>query len=1022
MYNRRMARAFVSTIISLLCCLSVFAQQTVKGVIKTPTGDPLSGATITVKGTTRSVVADADGRFSINVPAGTALVISSVGYQPKEITASEAEVNESLTVADASLSDVVVIGYQTVRKKDLTGAVGVINPAQANRNVASSVAESIQGLAAGVTVRNSGTPGGGAKIDIRGAGTFANNNPLYIIDGMYSDATPDFNPNDIESIQILKDASAAAIYGSRAANGVIIITTKKGKEGPLAIAGSIKTGIQEVRKRWDMMSNEEYKGLASQLFTNGGLPIPSILTSDYNAAINTDWQDEFMRTGNIQDYNLSLSGGSKTANYFISGSYFKNTGPVIDNAFERAGLRINTSGKKGRFTFGENMLISYTHDDPIAGDIFTNPFVDMITMLPVVPLKDRIRYASATNPEGWGIGLNNAYVNTLAANVPALQSLQQQDQYNLKIRGNVFLDYNIFKGLTYRFNVGGEASFDRYKAFRRPGTIRQGTPSPLATANENRGNFRSFLYEHTLNFDRSFGEHRISAVAGFTNQTFTQEILTAQKTGFVPDANGNYNLTNLVQGSDAQATSTINKWNNVGFLGRVNYGYMEKYLLSLTFRRDGSSLFGPTNRWGSFPSASAAWRISQENFFKVDWISDLKIRGSYGELGNSEFLRPWQYYGSINPFPRAVFGPAEVEQLGAINTQLANANLRWETKQTTNFGIDAGLFNNRLLLTAEYFIANTNDVLVDLPISLTTGNAGGNPPVNAASIRNKGLELSATYRSAPAGDFRWDVTVNFTTIKNRVTSFGDTATKYTQIGDARTQLGRSIGEWYVLKTDGLFQSQAEIDAYTNKNGERLQPWAKPGDVRYVDSDGDGILNTDKDRVYAGTPWANFEVGAIFNASYKNFSLSMQWYAVVGNDLYNRPRYQVDRMDQNTNFRKGANPWTPQNTNTSMPRAAIGAPDQGIQYNVLPQTDRWLESGSYLRLRNVELGYTIPKGALNRVGFTSARVFVSGQNLLTFTNYSGLDPDITGVNIFERGLDNGQYPALRILSAGINFGF
>jgi TonB-linked SusC/RagA family outer membrane protein len=1021
--KRRLLRSFVSTALFLLLCPGAFAQQTTRGTIKTSSGDPLSGATITINGTTRSVVADQNGSFSINAPVGAVLVISSVGFRTKEITVSGADINETLEIAESSLSDVVVIGYQSVKKKDLTGAVSVINPVLANRNVASTVAESIQGLAAGVTVRNSGTPGGGAKIDIRGAGTFANNNPLYIIDGMYTDATPDFNPNDIESIQILKDASAAAIYGSRAANGVIIITTRKGKEGPMTVSANVKTGIQQIRKRWDMMDNTEYRALASQLFANGGLPVPTILTSDYNAAVNTDWQDELMRTGNIQDYSLALSGGSKTANYYISGSYFKNKGPVIDNDFERAGLRLNTTGRRGRFSFGENVLLSYTHQDPIASDIFTNPFVDMITMLPVVPLQDRQRYASATNPEGWGIGLNNAYVNTLAANVPALQSLQQHDQYNFKIRGNFYVDFRIITGLTYRFNVGAETSFDRFKGFRRPGTIRQGTPSPIATADENRGNFRSFLYEHTVNFDRSIGAHSISAVAGFTNQTFTNEILTGQKSGFVPDANGNYILTNLVQGQNAVTTSRTDKWNNVGFLGRLNYSYLEKYLVSLTFRRDGSSLFGPDHRWGNFPSASIAWRISQESFMApVDWLNDLKLRASYGSLGNSEFLRPWQYFGSINPFPRAVFGPNEVEHIGAINTQLANANLRWETKKTTNIGVDAALLNNRLLFTAEYFIAKTNDVLVDLPISLTTGNAGGNPPVNAASLKNTGFELSATYRSANTGNFRWDVTVNFTTIKNKVTSFGDTSTKYTQLGDARTQLGRSIGEWYVLQTNGIFQSQAEIDAHVNKSGQKIQPWAKPGDIRYVDTDGDGVLNTDKDRVYAGSPWADFETGILLNASYKSFTFSMQWYAVVGNQLYNRPRYQVDRMDQNTNFRKGANPWTPQNPNTDMPRAAMGAPDDGIKYNVLPQTDRWLESGSYLRLRNVELGYTVPKGILGQAGFTSARIFVSGQNLLTFTNYSGLDPDITGVNIFERGLDNGQYPALRILSAGINFGF
>ena len=1020
--KKRLLKFTISMAVAILFSLGTFAQRVINGTLKSPTGEPLSGATVAVKGTTRSVIADSKGAFTIDAPEGSILLISSVGYKTREIAATGTSLNEILEATDATLTDVVVIGYQTVKRKDLTGAVSVINTAQANRNISSSVAESIQGLAAGVTVRNSGAPGAGAKIDIRGAGTFANNNPLYIIDGMYSDATPDFNPNDIESIQILKDASAAAIYGSRAANGVIIITTKKGKEGPMVISGGIKTGTQQFHKRYEMMDNNEYRALAQQLFVAGNNSVPTILTTNFNPAINTDWQNEFMRTGNIQDYNMALSGGSSTANYYVSGSYFKNKGPVIDNLFERGNLRVNTSGKRGRFSFGENLLLSYTRDNPIAGDIFTNPFVDIITMIPVIPLQDKAVYGSATNPDGWGIGLNNSFVNTLAANVPALQSLQRNNQYNFKVRGNVFADFRIITGLTYKFNVGAEASFDRFKGFRRPGTTRQGTPSPVATADENRGNFRSFLYEHTLNFDKAFGSHKISAVAGFSNQTFENEILTGQRTGFLPDANGNYILTNLNQGQNPITTSFTDKWNNVGFLGRVNYTYSDRYLTSLTFRRDGSSLFGPSYRWGNFPSASVAWRVSKESFFKSNLINDLKIRASYGSLGNSEFLRPWQYFGSINPFPRAVFGSNEVEQLGAINTRLANANLRWETKKTTNIGIDAVLLNNRLNVTAEFFIAKTNNVLVDLPISLTTGNAGGSPPVNAASLKNTGFELAMTYRSAPSRNFKWDATINFTTIKNQVTSFGDTTTKYTQVGDARTQIGRSIGEWYVLKTDGIFQSQAEIDAYQNKDGNRIQPWARPGDLKYIDADGDGVLNTDKDREYVGSPWAKFEAGFLFNSSYKNFSLSMQWYTVIGNKLYNRPRYQVDRMDQNNNYRKGANPWTPQNTNTEFPRAAIGAPDQGIQFNVLPQTDRWLESGSYLRLRNIELGYSIPKNNLSKVGFTSTRIFISGQNLLTFTKYTGLDPDITGVNIFERGLDNGQYPALRILSAGINFGF
>lgn len=980
-------------------------------VVSNTDNQPLSGVSVTVKGTSKGTTTDGSGSFSLSVSNEATLQFSYIGYALQEVpVGNSTDLNVTLVNTSAQMNEVVVIGYQTVRRKDLTGAVAVVNANQVTRNVASTVAEAMQGLAAGVTVRNTGTPGAGAKIDIRGAGTFANNNPLYIIDGMYSDATPDFNPNDIETIQVLKDASAAAIYGSRAANGVIIITTKKGKQGPLAINGSIKAGIQSVHKRYDMMDAAEYRDLATRLYQAAGQDVPTSLTTAWDPSINTDWQDEFLRQGAIGEYNLGFSGSiMKKVNFYISGNHFQNKGPVIDNTFSRSGFRVNANTNIGRFSIGENLYLGWTKEDPMAATgVGVNPFVDMISMPPVVALKGS-RYQSAENPEGWGIGLGNAYLNTLTANVPALQSLDQFEQKNFKIRGNAYLDFRIMEGLMYRFNFGLEKTNDKGEGFRRPGTVRQGTPSP----NNNKmytfstdGEFQSKLYEHTVNYDKSIKDHKISAVAGFSNQTFEHPVTSYSTLAGSPTVEDKY--TDL--------------WNNIGILGRVNYNFMEKYFTSLTFRRDGSSLFGPDYRWGNFPSASGAWRISRESFYHIPWMNDLKLRASYGTLGNSEFLRPWEYYGQMNPYPKAVFGPNEVEQLGAINTRLANADLHWETKKTTNFGADAALLNSKLLFSVEYFISKTEDVLFNLPIALTTGNAGGDPAVNAASLKNKGFEFSATYRPAATGAFKWDATLNFTTVKNKILSFGDTTVNYKQLGDTRSEIGRSIGEWYVLKTDGIFQNQAEIDAYRNKSGERIQPWAKPGDIKYLDADGNGVLDLDKDRVYVGTPWADFEAGLLLNGSYKNFTLNMQWYGVVGNKLYNRPRYTVDRMDQNTNFRKGADFWTTEHPSTEWPRAAMGAPDKGIQYNVLPMTDRWLEDGSYLRLRNIELGYAFPTAMLKRIGFKTARVYVSGQNLLTFTDYMGLDPDIVGVNIFERGLDNGQYPALRIVSAGVNFGF
>ena len=1013
MKKRRLLKSAFSALLALLFSVCVLAQQTVRGTLRSSTGEALAGATVTVKGTNTSTTTNSSGEFSINAPAGATLVVSYVGYTNQEVSVAGTDpLNIQLQANNQELQQVVVIGYQTVRRRDLTGAVGIINPAAANRNVANTVAESIQGLTPGVTVRNTGQPGGGAKIDIRGAGTFASNNPLYIIDGMYSDATPDFNPQDIESIQILKDASAAAIYGSRAANGVIIITTKRGRTGPLQVTGNIKQGVQAVHNRYDMMNASQYRDLATRLYQAGGLALPTSLTTDFNPSLSTDWQDEFLRTGAVGEYNLGFSGSIKNkVNFYISGNHFNNKGPVIDNSFTRSGFRINTDARFGRITVGQNMLMSWTHEDPIAsGGVGVNPFVDMIAMPPVVPLQGS-RFISAENPQGWGIGLNNAYLNTLTANVPALQRLDQFDQRNFKIRGNAYVDVRIIEGLTYRFNFGLEKTIDRGLGIRTPGTVRQGTPSPnnnQIARFENTGRLESKLFENTVNYEKAFGDHRISAVAGISNQTFNFPLLRF----------------NTIGNNPTTADPYTERSNLIGLLGRVNYNYQDKYLTSLTFRRDGSSLFSKNNRWGNFPSASVAWRIAKESFWNVSGISDLKLRASYGSLGNSEFLRAWQYYAQINPFPRAIFGSGinQVEAIGGIVTRLANSNLRWERKNTTNLGLDAAFMKNRITLSADYFIAETKDVLVDLPISWTTGNAGSAPPVNAASIRNKGFELAVGIRPQASKDFRWDATVNFTTIRNQVIAFGDQTTEFTQSGDARTAKGRSIGEWYVLKTAGIFQSQAEVDAHRGKNGAVLQPWAKPGDIRYLDVDDDGRIDLDKDRYYAGSPWADFETGLLLNFGYKAFSLNMQWYTVVGNKLYNRPRYSVDRMDQNTNFRQGAMFWTEQNKSTVWPRAAIGAPDQGIQYNVLPQSDRWLESGSYVRLRNVELGYTFGRDALRRIGFKNVRAFVSGQNLLTFTKYSGLDPDITGVNIFERGLDNGQYPALRIFSAGVNFGF
>ncbi len=985
------------------------ADVQVKGRITGPDQQPLVGVTVKVKGSSIGKLTDLNGNFELNVPDNAILECSYIGYETQEVPVNgRTTLSIVLQPSDKSLNEIVVIGYQAVKKKDLTGAVSVVRSEEAQRLTATTVGESIQGLATGVNVRSGGRPGQESKIEIRGVGTLNNNDPLFVIDGLISYGNRDFNPADVESIQVLKDASAAAIYGANAANGVVIITTKKGKQGPMRVNFNAKYGIQQIPKRWDLTNNYEFAELNRTTYINGGrTPLPSVST-EFDPSINTDWQDAVMRTGSYQDYGLDFSGGSNNASYFISGNYFRNKGTIIGTSFDRISLRVNTEGSRGIFRIGENLSLTNGHEDMLEG----NPFYDVVRMLPVIPLYD------ANNPGGYGYGSDKAY--TFGTSPLAINNLNQRDQYNFRIRGNAFAEIRPVQWLVYKFNLGVETSFDHYKALRKAGSWTYNQPVDPSNLYENRAQFLSMLYEHTLNFDRQFGQHTINGVAGISLREVDYEITGAGKQNIAQYPAGRY-FDQLDAGNTLQTIEGRRReFTTLSYLGRINYDYAQRYLLSVTFRRDGDSRFGENNRWGNFPSISGAWRLSQESFFKVPWINDLKLRASYGVLGNTSTIPEYARIPSLNLFPYAVFGDAQALQPGAIQTSLVNRDIKWEEKKTFNAGFDASLFNNSLDVTAEYYNARTNDILVQLPIAGTTGNAGGNPFANAASLRNTGVEVSVTYRNNK-GAFKYNINGNFTTIKNEVIELGDLGAGRTYIatGLTRTTIGRSIGEWYVLKSNGIFQNQKEIDDY------KVQPFAKPGDIRYENVNGDDIIDND-DRTYVGSPWPKLQAGLSFNASYKDFTFSLMLYGNFGNKLFNGVRSVMDRFDDNSNYRRGIKPWTEEDPDTDFPRIAYSN-ELGIQFNTRGDIDRWIESGSYVRLRNVELGYTIPKKLLQRVGFANARVFVSGQNLLTIAGYTGLDPDVTGnpdpaLALLERGHDAGNYPASRIISFGIQCGF
>lgn len=1010
----------------------------ISGKVTGARGEALTGVTVLEKGTNNGTSTGDDGRFSLPVTNPNAvLVFSYIGYQLREITiAGRSDWNISLTPEASNLNETVVIGYQTVKRKDLTGATGVINMNDARQITTASVAEGIQGLVPGVTVRNNGAPGAMSTVEIRGVGSFTNSDPLYVIDGMLADANTTINPDDVASVQVLKDASAAAIYGSRAGNGVIIITTKRGKEGPTKFSASAKYGMQQIPKKWDVMDAPGYLKTVQTEYANSGINLPAGVAAQLaNNTIRTDWQDAVTRTGNNQDYNLSLSGGSKTSSYLLSGSYYKNQGVVIGNDFQRASLRINTEARRGRLTVGENMVITNTsgHNPPnYPGAI--NPFYEAADMLPIIGIQGDQYKTIPSNPAGWGMGTND--VPSYSSNYVAVTALDKLNFNYAKVVGNAYADLKITNWLSYRFNMGAEVSFDYHKEVRDTGIWRYNNQPPNTSTYENRETFTNFLLEHTLNFNKSFGLHSLSAVVGFSRTQQQREYTNAGRT--VLQYSGGQPLTTIgsALGDPSAGGGTSVFWRQHGYLGRINYSYNDKYLLTLTGRIDQDTRFGPANRTGYFPSAAAAWRISREKFFNVPWINDLKVRGSYGSLGISSSLDAygsWPYLAILNNSPRAIYGINQTPMVGVYQAALSNPYIKWETREEKNAGFDATMFNNRISLTVDLYNSLSKNVLVQLAAPLYQG-ASANGVANAASIRNKGIELGLTYRS-PQQAFKWEISGNFTTIDNKVVAVGDQGTDATgnkvdylePNNFIRAQVGHSIGQWYVIKTAGIFHSQQEITSYVNKSGQIIQPNAKPGDVKYVDANGDGTID-DKDRQYAGSPWPTLQTGLQFNASYKHFTFGIQLIGVFGYKIYDDVRRVLDSY-QLTNYRKDINPWSTSNPNGTDPRLAVDAPaDPTVAINNKVQSSRWLENGSYVRIRNIEIGYTFPLNSLSNVGISNARVYLSGQNLFTITKYKGLDPDIqgnpdgSGNRILQRGFDTGNWPPSRVLSAGLQFDF
>lgn len=982
----------------------VTQERTITGKVTDSSGQPLPGVTIAIKGSNKGTVTDDNGDYALpNVPGDAVLVFSFVGMRSQEISVND-QTNISVQLQEDAIGidEVVAIGYGTVKKADLTGAVSVVKADDFKNVTALNVGDAIQGLVAGVNIRSSGAIGSEPTVEIRGLGNFTNNNPLYIIDGLPTSGNRDFNVNDIESIQVLKDASAAAIYGSRAANGVIIIETKKGKSGEMKVNYTGKMSIDNL-PMMDLMGRDEWIKITDQAYQNAiddGVVdvhgIPNWMDG------NTDWSKAVFRTATIQDHNLTFSGGSKDGNYLVSTNYYDNPGTVYGTSMNRYSFRVNTEGHKGIFTIGENLAISNTFVEE-QNAIF-NKHIDVLRMLPIIPIHD------PNNFGGYGYG-NEATARTFASNPIASEDLQATTNENLRIRGNLYATLDLMEGLQYKLNLGYETSQDNHKYLRKEGNWTLNQPYDPSRKNENKAKYVNKLIENTLTYKKQIGRHDINVVVGNSYQNTYYERITAEKKNLV-QVSGKYFDVIDAGTTDANAGGYINESALLSYFGRLNYTFDEKYLISATFREDGSSKFAPGNKWGFFPSISAGWRISKENFFNVQGINDLKLRYSHGTLGNVN-IGNWDYVAVLNSFPIAVFGADQHLNPGMTQIQLVNSDLKWEEQTQDNYGFDVAFLKNRLQMSAEYFVSTTKDVLTPMPILMTTGNDGGNPYVNAASLRNKGIELTGTWRDKK-GDFNYSIGGTFTRLRNEVLEFGyGKVEQYTWI--TKTEIGEPLAMFYTIHDDGIFQNEAEVLAHTNSQGIVIQPNAKPGDIRYEDVNDDGQINND-DRKIVGNPWPKFEIGLNGQVSYKNFDFSFAGFGSFGQDVFNGAASWMGGFSDNTNHISGYKGWTAADPNTNNPRV-IYADNR----NARGDQDRWIEKGSYFKIRQMTLGYTFDMIQVKKV-FDNLRVSVTGQNLITFTKYTGLDPEFKSPDIFVKGQDDASYPSPKSIVFSLSFQF
>ncbi len=1005
----------------------------VKGKVTSEDGEPLIGVTVSIKNTTKGTITDVEGNYSIDASNASTLVYSFIGFNTQEVVVANRSIINIILVDNAtSLSEVVVVGYGTQRKASLTGAVASVNAKEIAAYPVTSIESAIQGRMAGVQVTNNGSPGESPIVRVRGIGSINYaSGPLYVVDGYAVGSLNDFDYRDVESMDVLKDASSAAIYGSRAANGVILVTTKKGnRDGKIKVNFESSYQSSSPAKKLELLNTEQYLQYGRGMLTAAGQAFPD-RWKDLNqetykgsgvtfAQTNTDMQDVMFRTAPTTHNSVSLSGGNAKSRFYTSLANFNSEGIFVGTDYKRNNFRLNSDHTLSKvFTFGQTLTVANAtrFGEAAAGGRTT--LQNVIKHVPYIPAYNPTEIGGFTSPTNAdGSDPINPLVGTLISG----------NGKNMRILGTAFLEANIASFLKYKFTAGLDYNNSRFYS-RTPIYTSGSYGSPKNSVSDTRGEFYGKLYTNQLTFDKSFGKHAINLIAVAEQQYGDYQSTTAT---------GSYNTNNFTvvtaNAGDQAVGGEKGETVILSYLSRLNYEYGGKYLLSASIRRDGYSIFAPGKKWGTFPAASVGWRISEESFMKdLTAVSELKIRGSYGLVGNVSGFPNYAWQSVIGASSNALFASGSYSPGLTVN-QLGNANLGWELTKMTNIGVDLGLLRGKITVSADYYIRNTADSSLILQQPLASSLGFSNPTIaNLGSIKNSGFDFQMGYNHTAANGFKWSLLGNVSTNKVLVTSLEAPISRGNHGGEStatvtRTEEGQSLQYFYGFKVDKIYQTKEEVEAdnknavakgFPNYQGGK----SAPGDIRFQDLDGNGVVN-DADRTKIGDPFPDFTYGLNFDASYKNFDANVFFQGVQGNDIYNNLVYVntgATRLFGATTEVLDA--WTPSNTDSKIPRSISGDPNG----NATRASDRFVEDGSYFRIKNISFGYNIPNAKLTTLtkgAISKFRIYVSAQNQFTFTKYTGYTPEIGSRNGQQLlyGVDDGTYPQPKSVLAGIQIGF